>query len=297
MSRPSNSATDPALQRVVARALAEDLGESGDLSGLFAVEEATRAQAALVAREAAVVSGTGAVTETFARLDPAVTVQIHLPDGATIGPGDRIATVTGQARSVLAGERVALNLLGRLSGVATTTAAYVERVDDTGVRIVDTRKTTPGLRALEKQAVLHGGGVNHRFGLFDAVMVKDNHLALGGGVHAVLARLAAAPRHLLAVEIEVDTLDQLSQVLDFEAARISRGERPIVHTVMLDNFTPEQVRQGVQQVRSHAAPLVIEVSGGVNLDTVRDLALAGPDLISVGALTHSPRCVDIGLDL
>ncbi|CAG7573560.1 nicotinate-nucleotide pyrophosphorylase [carboxylating] [Barrientosiimonas humi] len=288
---------DPQLEQVVRTALAEDLGAAGDLTAAAVVPEDAQAQAQIVAREDGVLSGVDAVTTTYALVDPRIEVTWHGQDGRSVTPGSVLATVRGPARGVLTGERVALNLLGRLSGVATATAELVHLVDGTGVGIADTRKTTPGLRALEKRAVLHGGGVNHRFGLHDAIMVKDNHIGFGGGLATVLRRLADQPRHMVTVEVEVDTLQQQLQVLQFDAERIARGLRPVCHAILLDNMTPGQVADGVRRARSHPAPLVVEVSGGVNRKTVRPLAEAGPDLISVGALTHSARCLDVGLDL
>lgn len=288
---------DPQLEQVVRTALAEDLGAAGDLTAAAVVPEDAHAQAQIVAREDGVLSGVDAVTTTYALVDPRIEVTWLGQDGRSVSPGSVLATVRGPARGVLTGERVALNLLGRLSGVATATAELVHLVDGTGVGIADTRKTTPGLRALEKRAVLHGGGVNHRFGLHDAIMVKDNHIGFGGGLAAVLRRLADQPRHMVTVEVEVDTLQQQLQVLQFDADRIACGLRPVCHAILLDNMTPGQVAEGVGRARSHPAPLVVEVSGGVNRETVRPLAEAGPDLISVGALTHSARCLDVGLDL
>ncbi len=284
------------IDRIVRTALAEDLGLVGDLTTEATVPEDASGTAFVVAREDGVLSGTRAAGAALALVDPALEVTWHLRDGAALEPGARIATLTGRARSILTGERTALNLLGRLSGIATRTREFVRLVDGTGVRIVDTRKTTPGLRALEKDAVIHGGGANHRFGLHDAIMVKDNHIALGGGIVPVLERLAERTGHLTAVEVEVDTLDQLDVLLAFDAARVEAGRRPVVTAVLLDNMGPDLVRQGVARVRRHPPPVVVEVSGGVDESTVRALAEAGPDVISVGALTHSVRCLDLGLD-
>lgn len=286
LSTPS----DRIARRVVSTALAEDLGEYGDLTG-SAVLPDTDGSAVVVAREAGVLSGIRCVVETFAQLDPNVKVGPNILDGDAFAPGDVVLTVSGSMRSLLAGERVALNLLGRLSGIATATRHLAEVVADTGVAVADTRKTTPGLRALEKRAVVDGGGVNHRFGLHDAIMVKDNHIGLAGGLEAVHARLAMNRRHMVAVEIEVDTLEQLDTLLRLER------ERPVCQAILLDNFSPAQVREAVAAVHSHPAPLVIEVSGGITAETIRAYAEAGPDLISVGALTHSVRCLDLGLDL
>lgn len=289
MTAPTRT-TDPALTRVVATALAEDLGEVGDLTGTTVLPDVA-GSAVVTAREPGVLSGLAGVVETYAQVDPAVQIDLHLDDGTRLEPGSEILTVTGPIRSVLAGERVALNLLGRLSGVATSTAHLADLVAGTGAAVADTRKTTPGLRVLEKRAVLHGGGVNHRFGLHDAIMVKDNHIALAGGLDAVHARLVERRRHMVAVEVEVDTLEQLERLLELERAH------PACHAVLLDNFTPAEVSRAVALIRSHRAPLTIEVSGGITEKSIRAYAEAGPALISVGALTHSTRCLDLGLDV
>lgn len=284
------------IDRIVRAALAEDLGAVGDLTTDVTVPADARGTAFVVAREEGVLSGSRAATATLALLDPELSVEWHVTDGAALEPGTRVATLSGRARSILTGERTALNLLGRLSGIATRTRDFVRLVDGTGVRVVDTRKTTPGLRALEKDAVVHGGGANHRFGLHDAILVKDNHLALGGGLVPVLERLAEHTGHLTAVEVEVDTLDQLDELLLFDESRVAAGKRPVVTAVLLDNMAPDLVREGVARVRRHPSPVVVEVSGGVSESTVRGLAEAGPDIISIGALTHSVRCLDLGLD-
>lgn len=285
------------LTRIVATALEEDLALAGDITTLATVPETAAGTAYVVAREPGILSGRHAADETFRQVDDAVKVTWHAADGDSVAPGMTIAEFAGSARSILTGERTALNLLGHLSGIATRTSRFVALTEGTKARIADTRKTTPGLRALEKQAVVHGGGVNHRFGLYDAILVKDNHIGLGGGLRPVLDRLAARTGHLVRVEIEVDTLDQLDELLAYDAARLARGEAPVAHGVLLDNMTPALVRDGVERVARHTAPLVVEVSGGVNESTVRALAQAGPDIISVGALTHSVTCLDFGLDL
>lgn len=287
---------DPALTRVVTTALEEDLGEVGDLTTRLTVPAEATGTAYLVVREEGVLSGTAAFTQTYATLDPRVEIRWWATDGDLVAPGTKVAELTGPARSLLTGERVSLNLLGRLSGIATRTRTFVRLVEGTPTRIVDTRKTTPGLRALEKAAVRDGGGANHRFGLHDAVLVKDNHIGLGGGLRAVLGRLADGAGHLVQVEVEVDTLDQLDELLAYDAARVAAGVAPVVHAVLLDNMSPDQVAAGVARVRAHPAPVVVEVSGGVTESTVRALAEAGADVISVGALTHSVRCLDVALD-
>ncbi|MEZ5113960.1 MAG: carboxylating nicotinate-nucleotide diphosphorylase [Nocardioidaceae bacterium] len=293
----NNSAITNNIEQLVATALAEDLGLVGDLTSTLTVPEAALGTAKIVAREPGVLSGGPAVVATLAAVDPDWSWIGQLQDGQRVVPGQEILRVTGRARSILTSERTALNFLGQLSGVATRTAHFVDLVAGTGVRIVDTRKTAPGLRALQKQAVIDGGGVNHRFGLHDAVLVKDNHLGLGGGLGSVLQRLAAGAGHLVRVEVEVDTLDQLRELLHFDAARVAVGDLPVVHAVLLDNMTPAMVAEGVALVRAHPAALVVEVSGGITEETVRSLAEAGPDVISIGALTHSVTCLDLGLDL
>ncbi|GGB40988.1 nicotinate-nucleotide pyrophosphorylase [carboxylating] [Flexivirga endophytica] len=287
----------PGLERVVRTALTEDLGLGGDLTTRLTVPGDAAGTAYIVSREEGVLSGDEAATATFTAVDPTLQIDWAKQAGDKLATGDLVATISGSARSVLTAERTALNLLGHLTGIASRTSIFVDLVDGTKARIVDTRKTTPGLRELEKQAVLDGGGTNHRFGLYDAVLVKDNHIGLGGGLLPVLDRLAAGGGHLVRVEIEVDTIEQLDTVLAFDAERISEGLAPVVHAVLLDNMEAWQVATGVSHIRRHPAPLVAEVSGGVNEETVQELARAGADAISVGAITHSVTCHDFGLDL
>lgn len=287
----------PDLERVVRTALTEDLGLGGDLTTRLTVPGDAVGSAYIVSRQEGVLSGDDAATATFAAVDPSLQVEWAKQAGDRLAAGDVVATVDGSARSVLTAERTALNLLGHLTGIASRTRVFVDLVDGTKARIVDTRKTTPGLRELEKQAVLHGGGINHRFGLYDAILVKDNHIGLGGGLLPVLERLATGSGHLMRVEIEVDTIEQLDTVLAFDADRISQGLTPVVHAVLLDNMEAWQVATGVSHLRRHPAPLTVEVSGGVNEETVQELARAGADAISIGALTHSVTCLDYGLDL
>jgi nicotinate-nucleotide pyrophosphorylase (carboxylating) len=272
------------VQDAVRAALAEDLGRAGDITSVATIPAATRAKAAFVSRQPGVVAGLDLAAETFRTLDPALTFTALTRDGAEVKPGETLATIEGTARAVLAGERVALNYLGRLSGIATLTARYAQRIAHTRAKVTCTRKTTPGLRALEKYAVRCGGGVNHRFGLDDAVLIKDNHVAVAGGIAAVLNRARGAVGHLVKIEIEVDTLEQLAEV-------IACGKADVV---MLDNMTPALLRQGVAMV---AGRMAIEASGGVNLDTIAAIAETGVDVISVGALTHSAPVLDIGLDI
>lgn len=278
--------TPATLTRTVSAALEED-APWGDLTSTTLLPEEARATADLVAREAGVFSGGEVFAAAFTLTDPQVTVDLHVGDGDTFEPGDVLASVTGSARSVLTAERVALNFTQRLSGIATLTAAYVAAVAGTGVRIADTRKTTPGLRAFERHAVLSGGGSNHRYSLSDAVMAKDNHLAVlrASGADLATSLRAAFSRlpHTTHVVVEVDRLDQIPAVLDGGA-----------HTVLLDNFSLADLRTAVELIGSRATA---EASGGVNLDTVRAIAETGVDVISVGALTHSARALDLGLDV
>lgn len=289
--------TDIGLRELIRHALQEDLGGIGDLTTQVTVPHDIDGTAYVVAREIGVLSGSRCVTASFEMVDPALVVTWKVADGERVHPGQIVASVRGRAGSILSGERVGLNMLSRCSGIASATAQLVALVEGTGTRIADTRKTTPGLRALEKQAVVHGGGINHRFGLFDAILVKDNHIGLGGGLTKVLDRLADHRGHLVRVEIEVDDLVQLGQVLAFDSRRVRCGQYPVVHAVLLDNMTPSQVAEGVALVHDHPASVVVEVSGGVRKESVRALAEAGADVISVGALTHSVTELDFGLDL
>ena len=276
---------DLLVEPVVRMALAEDLGRGGDITAQACIPEGARMRAVFAARKPGVLAGIGCVRLSLLAMDPAATIRSRLRDGDAFEAGAVLVEAEADARAFLAAERTALNLLGRLCGIATLTRAYVETVAGTDARIADTRKTTPGLRALEKHAVVCGGGVNHRFGLDDAILIKDNHVAVCGGVAEAIRRARAAAGHLVKVEIEVDGLDQLDEAL---------AERPDV--VMLDNFTPDMLREAVARVRDRPGRPVLEASGGVNLQTVRGIAEAGVDVISVGALTHSAASLDIGLD-
>ncbi|MCK2022287.1 carboxylating nicotinate-nucleotide diphosphorylase [Microbacterium sp. kSW2-24] len=278
--------TAATLTRVVAAALEED-APWGDLTSEALIPADATATADLVAREPGAFSGGTVFTAAFALTDPDVTVDLHVGDGDAFENGDVLASVSGSARSILTAERVALNFTQRMSGIATVTAEYVRAVAQTPVRIADTRKTTPGLRAFERHAVACGGGSNHRYSLSDAVMAKDNHLAVltRSGVDTATALRAAIARlpHTAHVVVEVDRLDQIPAVLEGGA-----------HTVLLDNFTLDDLRAGVAMIDRRAT---VEASGGVNLDTVAAIAATGVDVISVGALTHSARALDLGLDL
>ncbi|MDE9365911.1 carboxylating nicotinate-nucleotide diphosphorylase [Luteipulveratus sp. YIM 133132] len=270
------------ILRVVELALEED-APSGDLTSEAFIHESATATADLVAREAGVMAGGAVLQVAFTAYDARVEVELLVADGDRFGARDVLARVSGPARSVLRSERVALNLLQRMCAVATQTAAYVDAVAGTGARVVDTRKTTPGLRALERHAVRCGGGHNHRFSLSDAVMAKDNHLALLPDVTAAIRAARAALPHTTHVEVEVDRMDQIEPVL-------AGG----VDTIMLDNFTVAELREGVRLVAGRA---LVEASGGITLETIGDIARTGVDVISVGALTHSVRSLDLGLDV
>jgi nicotinate-nucleotide pyrophosphorylase (carboxylating) len=273
---------DLIIEPIVRAALVEDLGRAGDITSLACIDADARLSARFAGRQAGVVAGLACARLAIHALDPAARFETLVQDGDVLAPGAVLARVDANARALLSAERVALNLLGRLSGVASLTAAYVAAVAGTSARIVDTRKTTPGLRALEKYAVRCGGGVNHRFGLDDAILIKDNHVAACGGVGEAIRRARAAAGHLVKIEAEVDGLDQLAEAL---------AERPDV--IMLDNFTLDDLREAVARAKGQ---VVLEASGGVNLTTVRAIAETGVDVISVGALTHSAPVLDIGLD-
>ncbi|WP_155834293.1 carboxylating nicotinate-nucleotide diphosphorylase [Halotalea alkalilenta] len=274
------------IDAVVEAALAED-APWGDLSSETLIPAERRARALLAAREPGVFAGGEVLARTFRAVDPGVEVRLLCADGERFSRGDALAQIEGPARALLRAERVALNLVQRMSGIATLTSRFVEAVAGTSARIVDTRKTTPGLRALERHAVRAGGGHNHRFSLSDAVMIKDNHLAALGAdspaaVTQALERLREQLPHTVHIEVEIDRLDQLDAVLEAK-----------VDTVMLDNFSLDELREGVARIKGRAW---IEASGGVDLTTVRAIAETGVEIISVGALTHSARALDLGLD-
>jgi nicotinate-nucleotide pyrophosphorylase (carboxylating) len=272
------------IDAVVARALAEDLGRAGDITSAATVPEEAQARAVLRARKPGVTAGLPLVAATFRRLSPDIAITPHLRDGAAIAAGAELMTIVGNARAILAAERTALNFLGRLCGIATMTAAFAARIAHTKARVICTRKTTPGLRALEKYAVRCGGGYNHRFGLDDAMLIKDNHIAVARGIKAALTKAKQAAGHLVKIEIEVDTLEQLQEVLDVGLADV----------VLIDNFDLASMRKAVTMVGGR---LVIEVSGGVTLDSAAAIAETGIDYLSSGALTHSVQNLDIGLDI
>ncbi|MEE8631173.1 MULTISPECIES: carboxylating nicotinate-nucleotide diphosphorylase [Methylobacterium] len=279
----------PALPRlmvepIVRAALLEDLGRAGDLTTDSIVPADARFSGAIVSRQAGTVAGTDAAALAFALLDSTVRVSVLRPDGSPISPGEAVIALDGPARAILSAERVALNLLCRLSGVATATASLVEAARPHGkARIVCTRKTTPGLRSLEKHAVRAGGGSNHRFGLDDAVLIKDNHVAVAGGVAPAVRRARAGVGHLVKIEVEVDTLAQLDEALSVGA-----------DAVLLDNMSPDTLRAAVAMIDGRA---VSEASGRISRETVGAVAATGVDLISTGWITHSAPIVDLGLDV
>src|SRR5215212_3756270 len=278
-------ALDSSPSRLLDLALAEDIG-GGDVTSMLTVAAGQQARGKLLAKAAGVISGLAVADEVFRRVDPTIVFTPLVADGDMVAAMTPIATIEGPARSLLAGERVVLNLLQRLSGVATLTARYVDAVRETKARIVDTRKTTPGLRALEKSAVRHGGGHNHRFGLTDGVLIKDNHLAAVGGADRVARAVCLARQgapHTLRIEIEVTTHDELAQALEAGA-----------DIVLLDNMDVPELRKAVAMTGGRA---LLEASGGVTLESVAEIAATGVDLISVGALTHSAPALDISLDL
>jgi nicotinate-nucleotide pyrophosphorylase (carboxylating) len=273
---------DLLIAPIVEAALAEDLGRAGDVTSQACVAADTRLRAVFVARKTGVIAGLACARLAIAALDPSADFKAVVEDGARIGAGEKLAWVDANARALLGAERVSLNLMGHLSGVATLTRAYVDAIEGTGAVIVDTRKTTPGLRALEKYAVRCGGGVNHRFGLDDAILIKDNHIAACGSVGEAVRRAKAVAGHLMKVEVEIDGLGQLEEALKYGP-----------DVVMLDNFSLEDLAAAVGRAAGRA---VLEASGGVTLETVRAIAETGVDVISVGALTHSASVLDIGLD-
>jgi nicotinate-nucleotide pyrophosphorylase (carboxylating) len=274
------------IRRIVRHALREDVG-SGDKTTLAVIPAETQARAYVVVKEAGVVAGLPVLQVVFAQIDPSLTIALQATDGEQVAAGSVVATIRGCARSILTGERVALNFLQRMSGIATLTARYVAAVGPLPVQLLDTRKTTPGLRLLEKYAVAMGGGVNHRFGLYDAVMLKDNHLALlaaqGVGIGEAVQRARAAVGPLVCIEVEADSVEQARAAADAGA-----------DMVLLDNMAPTMLREAVAAIGGRAT---VEASGGITLETIQTVAETGVSYISVGALTHSARALDIGLDV
>jgi nicotinate-nucleotide pyrophosphorylase (carboxylating) len=272
------------LEDAVTRALAEDLGRAGDVTSTATVPQETRGRAVVVARKAGTIAGLPLVAACFEKLSPTIEIRAKARDGDKVAAGTALMTISGHARAIMAAERTALNFLGQLSGIATATAAYVRKIGKRKTRICCTRKTTPGLRALEKYAVRCGGGFNHRFGLDDAILIKDNHIAVAGSIRAVLERARAKVGHLVKIEIEVDSLEQLKEVLDCGLADV----------VLLDNFSIAALKRAVAMVNGR---LVIEASGGITLDGIAAVAATGVDYASSGALTHSAPNLDVALDI
>jgi nicotinate-nucleotide pyrophosphorylase (carboxylating) len=266
-------------------ALTEDVGP-GDFTTLWTVPEERRAEARIVAKSPGVIAGSEVAAEVFRRVDASLEVSVDAEDGTAVEPGDVTMTIRGSARSILTAERTALNFMQRLSGVATVTRRYVRAVEGTGARVIDTRKTTPGMRALEKTAVVAGGGANHRFGLHDMVMIKDNHIAAAGGITPAVEAVRRQNDRGLRVEVETTTLDEVREALAAGADRI-----------MFDNMAPPLMRQAVELVRAADPRPETEASGGITLETIHGYAETGVDFISIGALTHSAPSLDLSLQL
>jgi nicotinate-nucleotide pyrophosphorylase (carboxylating) len=273
-----------AIDEAVHRALDEDLGRAGDITSMATIPETTAAHAIMVARQAGRIAGLPLAVATFQKLSPEIKITAHVRDGASVAKGAHVLTIDGAARAVLTAERAALNFVGRLSGIATLTADYVRHTAGTKMRICCTRKTTPGLRALEKYAVRCGGGFNHRFGLDDAILIKDNHIAVAGGVTPVLQRARSNVGHLVKVEIEVDTLTQLREVLATGLADV----------VLLDNMDTATLTAAVKLAQGR---VVLEASGGLTFETIAAIAATGVDYASSGALTHSAPNFDVAIDI
>lgn len=278
-----SSLPDLILEPMVRAALMEDLGQSGDVTTRAVIPADTEYAAHINAREHGVVSGMQIAQIAFRLVDPLLDIELVLPDGSPCKPGDTLMRIEGRAASILSAERVALNFAGRLSGIATLTAGFVAQTKGTKTRITCTRKTTPGLRIVEKQAVLHGGGFNHRYNLSDAILIKDNHIAAAGGVRAVLESARAVASHMIKIEIEVDTLTQLEEVLDVGGADV----------VLLDNMDTPTLLKAVKMTQGQ---LVTEASGNMKMGRIAEVSATGVDYISSGALTHSAQTLDLGLD-
>jgi nicotinate-nucleotide pyrophosphorylase (carboxylating) len=270
------------IEQAVRAALLEDLGRAGDITTDAVIPLTAQARVALVARDPGTIAGLDFAKTAFALIDPGITFETKIPDASRVAPGDIIATITGPARGILTAERVALNFLGPLCGIATATRAIADSIAHTRARITCTRKTTPGLRFAQKYAVRCGGGANHRFGLDDAILIKDNHIAIAGGIAQALRAAKAAAGHLVKIEIEVDTLAQLAEALEFNP-----------DAVLLDNMTAATLIEAVRMVAGRATT---EASGRITPETAPAIAESGVDLISAGWLTHSAKILDIGLD-
>lgn len=282
-----NSELSPIIiEPIVRMALNEDLGRAGDITSQTLIPKSTKAAWVMRARQNGVIAGFDAASLALKLIDESARLEIFMGNGALVSKNEIVARVSGSAQSLLTAERTMLNFIGRMSGIATLTNQFVNEIAGTGAQIADTRKTTPGLRALEKQAVRLGGGSNHRYGLDDAILIKDNHIAAAGGVENALYAAKAKAGHLVPIEIEVDSIEQLVLALPFYPT-----------CIMLDNFSNESLIAAVGLIRDFASDrIIIEASGGINLKTVRKVAETGIDIISVGALTHSAPNFDIGLD-
>ncbi|WP_439651489.1 carboxylating nicotinate-nucleotide diphosphorylase [Maritalea mediterranea] len=273
----------PLVRRAVDDALLEDLGQAGDLTSQATLPPSATARAVMNVRQHGVISGLALAEAAFAQIGAGLQFVAHVADGDVVAPGQDIATISGNARLLMSAERVALNFLCHLSGIATFTKRFVDEIDGTGAKICCTRKTTPGLRAFEKYAVKCGGGSNHRFGLDDAILIKDNHIAVAGGVKQAVLAAKAFAGHLTSIEVEVDTLDQFGEALDAGAT-----------AVLLDNMTPKQLREAVHRAKGAAR---LEASGGINLESVRKVAETGVEFISTSQITMAATPLDIGLDI
>ena len=278
-----SSVPDLILEPMIRNALLEDLGSYGDVTTRAVIPAETTYTARLNARADAIVSGMQVARLAFHLVDATLEIETHVIDGQPCNAGDTLMTISGSAASILSAERVALNFAGRLTGIATMTASFVAETTGTDARVTCTRKTTPGLRLVEKLAVLHGGGFNHRYSLSDAILIKDNHIAAAGGVRNVLEATKAHASHMMAVEIEVDHLDQLAEVLDVGGASV----------VLLDNMSNDMLREAVALVNGR---MKTEASGNVTRDRIASIATTGVNYISSGALTHSAGTIDLGLD-
>jgi len=270
------------IEHIIDRALEEDLG-SGDITTSAVIDPSTEGTARIVAKEEIVLAGIEFFSMVFSRLDPEIIVTSTYHDGDVIPEGADIGTVKGSLRGILSAERTALNFLQHLSGIATLTRQYVAKTDPSRVRVIDTRKTTPGLRILEKYAVRKGGGFNHRFGLFDGILIKDNHIAAAGSISEAVEKVRATAPHTLRVQVEVEDITQLEEAIGAGA-----------DAILLDNMSPDETREAVAVARGR---VVLEASGGINLETIEEIAQTGVELISVGRLTHSARSVDISLEV
>ncbi|GAA6210857.1 carboxylating nicotinate-nucleotide diphosphorylase [Hyphomicrobiales bacterium 4NK60-0047b] len=283
----TNKSLSPApnllVEKAIHYALLEDLGLAGDITTNSIFNDEHIGTATLRAREHGILAGSQFVEATFLELNPNSELKWKKQDGDTLTPKDVIATIKAPVKTLLTGERVALNFLGHLTGIASLTNQYVKKISHTKAKIVDTRKTTPGLRFAEKYAVRAGGGENHRFRLDDAILIKDNHIAFAGGINNAIEKVKEANGHMVKIEVEVDTIDQLKECLSHK-----------IDVVLLDNMNPSLLKEAVQLIDGK---FTIEASGGVNLDTVKEIAETGVNIISVGALTHSATCLDLGLDI